>query len=253
MKKLILNAPQINNHDYFLANGVNIEFDYGTLSGVFPLVHVTSKENEQGVVVDFYAPDVMDAIRAMVTPGQYDQIDFCFNPANYSSLAANTGGYTYGDDVYLGTQLSVVRLDGHEALYDQHETMHQMTHKLQRLGYPCGDDMDMTLVNGVPNPYYHNEDPSFADGNYHRTWNDIRPFVAHLEDKCPIMKSSTVKNPWVFDLQLQLLSLGYQVGIADGLFGPKTLAVIRNIQTTAGLKVDGIVGPLTLAALKKKV
>lgn len=253
MKKLVLNASQINNHDYFKANGVDIEYSYAVLPGIFPLNHVASKPNQQGIVVDFYAPDIMDAVRAMIQPGQYDQVVFAFNPVDYDSRISNTGGYTYGDDVFLGTQLAVIRLDGHESLYDQHETMHMMTHKEQRLGFPCNDDMDMTLVNGIPTPYYHNEDPSFSDGNYHRTWNDLRPFIPHLEEKCPIIKQLSVKNPWAFNLQLQLLSLGYNVGIADGFFGPKTLAVIRDIQKANNLVVDGIFGPKTSACLKKKV
>ncbi len=252
MKKLVLNS-QINNSEYFISNGVLNEYHYSTLPGVFPLLHVASKPNEAGIVVDLYAPDVMDAVREIVKPGDYDQIVFAFNPADYSSLTVNTGGYTYGEDVYLGTQLCVVRLDGHEALYEQHETMHMNTHKIQRLGYSCGDDMDMTLINGIPTPYYHNEDPSFWDGNYHRTWNDLKPYLKFLEEKVPIIKQSSTKNPWAFALQLQLLSLGYKVGIADGLFGPKTLAVIRDIQKVNNLVVDGIFGPKTSACLKKKV
>lgn len=37
----------------------------------------------------------------------------------------------------------------------------------------------------------------------------------------------------------------------DGVYGTKTAAVVREFQRRAGLVVDGIVGPLTIAALKK--
>lgn len=37
--------------------------------------------------------------------------------------------------------------------------------------------------------------------------------------------------------------------VADGSFGPKTLSAVKNFQQAHGLKVDGIVGPKTWAAL----
>jgi hypothetical protein len=39
----------------------------------------------------------------------------------------------------------------------------------------------------------------------------------------------------------------------DGIFGPKTLAMTREYQTTRGLKPDGVVGPLTLDSLFQAV
>ena len=43
--------------------------------------------------------------------------------------------------------------------------------------------------------------------------------------------------------------LGAVVGPVDGIFGPKTSKAVRAFQTAAGIKVDGIVGPITRAAL----
>lgn len=37
----------------------------------------------------------------------------------------------------------------------------------------------------------------------------------------------------------------------DGVFGPKTLAAVKQFQATSKLTVDGIIGPLTWAALRK--
>ena len=48
-------------------------------------------------------------------------------------------------------------------------------------------------------------------------------------------------------LQAKLLTLGYDVGTADGLFGAKTKAAVQKFQTDKGLVADGIVGPLTQA------
>lgn len=49
-------------------------------------------------------------------------------------------------------------------------------------------------------------------------------------------------------LQTLLNQHGYKLKV-DGIFGPKTLAAVKDFQKKNGLKVDGIVGPKTLAKL----
>ncbi|SHM26085.1 Putative peptidoglycan binding domain-containing protein [Caldanaerovirga acetigignens] len=53
-------------------------------------------------------------------------------------------------------------------------------------------------------------------------------------------------------LQTLLNQHGYKLKV-DGIFGPKTLAAVKDFQKKNGLKVDGIVGPKTLAKLAPKV
>lgn len=55
-------------------------------------------------------------------------------------------------------------------------------------------------------------------------------------------------GPEVGSLQTQLADLGFPLG-ADGIFGPRTDDAVRGFQSVVGLVVDGIVGPLTNAAL----
>ena len=52
-------------------------------------------------------------------------------------------------------------------------------------------------------------------------------------------------------LQQALAQLGYAPGPVDGDFGPLTEAGVMRFQTASNLAADGIVGPLTLAALGK--
>jgi N-acetyl-anhydromuramyl-L-alanine amidase AmpD len=49
-------------------------------------------------------------------------------------------------------------------------------------------------------------------------------------------------------LQSKLNGAGASLS-ADGSFGPKTLSAVKNFQQSHGLKVDGIVGPITWAKL----
>lgn len=53
----------------------------------------------------------------------------------------------------------------------------------------------------------------------------------------------------VLEIQRRLSSLGYQPGPLDGIRGPKTIAAIKQFQRARGLVADGIVGPITSAAL----
>ena len=55
---------------------------------------------------------------------------------------------------------------------------------------------------------------------------------------------STVKT-----IQRKLKNWGYYKGAVDGIFGPQTKEAVKYFQRKNGLKVDGIVGPKTLAAL----
>jgi len=53
----------------------------------------------------------------------------------------------------------------------------------------------------------------------------------------------------VVKIQKALKRAGYPCGGADGIFGAKTLKAVRSFQKKKKLKVDGIVGPKTLAKL----
>ncbi len=74
----------------------------------------------------------------------------------------------------------------------------------------------------------------------------VPPLTRNLKLQTPFMTGSDVLL-----LQNQLLALGYALGDADGIFGPKTDAAVRAFQSSNGLAVDGIVGKLTWAALFK--
>lgn len=53
------------------------------------------------------------------------------------------------------------------------------------------------------------------------------------------------------EYQTQLAKLGYYTGVIDGSKGKLTKGAIENFQRKNGLKVDGLVGPATRAALQR--
>ena len=64
----------------------------------------------------------------------------------------------------------------------------------------------------------------------------------------PLLAVGSV-GPEVEMLQRILLSIGYDPGPIDGIFGPLTQRAVMEFQRDNGLIPDGIVGPQTYAVL----
>lgn len=57
------------------------------------------------------------------------------------------------------------------------------------------------------------------------------------------------RGPVVIEIQDRLAHAGYSPGPIDGIFGLNTERAVRSLQSAAGLRVDGIVGPSTFGVL----
>ena len=58
-------------------------------------------------------------------------------------------------------------------------------------------------------------------------------------------------GPQTKRLQRALASLGDKPGAIDGTYGTATAKAVQRFQRSAGLTPDGVVGPKTLAALRR--
>ena len=76
--------------------------------------------------------------------------------------------------------------------------------------------------------------------------------VEKLEDLKGLLKRGSTGDD-VKKLQERLIELGYEadVGVADGIFGPKTQAALKKFQQEAGIAVDGIYGKQSHEAMGK--
>ena len=68
------------------------------------------------------------------------------------------------------------------------------------------------------------------------------PTVAEIED----VDAATAN---ITEVQTRLKKWGYYTGKVDGINGPLTIAAVKKFQKKYGLTQDGIVGPLTAAKM----
>lgn len=113
------------------------------------------------------------------------------------------------------------------------------------------------LANGLPP-----DDPSnqfnTLTGERNPNYNPAAPKPQGNQEGGQPQPGSTAPTPFFSGANLSQGSRGEAVkqlqqaigGIAvDGVFGPKTMAAVKQFQLSHGLKADGIVGPQTMAAL----
>jgi N-acetylmuramoyl-L-alanine amidase len=65
------------------------------------------------------------------------------------------------------------------------------------------------------------------------------------------LRTPHLRGDDVAELQTRLNALGFDAGREDGIFGSQTARALTEFQRNAGLAVDGILGPATLAALDR--
>lgn len=72
----------------------------------------------------------------------------------------------------------------------------------------------------------------------------------YLDEHWPILRRGD-KGKMVHNLQTVLMRLGYATGSIDGTFGKLTEAAVMRFQRAHNIPVDGVVGPMTWAAIRE--
>ncbi len=82
------------------------------------------------------------------------------------------------------------------------------------------------------------------------TWQKLVEASYHLGDRTLYLHSPFLRGDDIHKLQTILNSMGFNCGMIDGIFGPKTEESVREFQKSTGIQSDGIVGTSTIQALK---
>lgn len=86
-----------------------------------------------------------------------------------------------------------------------------------------------------------------------QTWGSLVEAGYQLGDRLLYIRAPMLRGDDVSELQETLGALGFDAGRVDGIFGPRTEAALEHFQRNAGLTVDRVCGPDTVAALRRVV
>lgn len=182
MKLLAINLPNLDL-SYFTKRGLNFEVEHKTINEIFPLKYLYEIKNQWGELKSMYTPFPDNYLKTNYQ--NYDQaiILVGYNPKDYSILQNNTGGYTHFNLLPCGSVWATVRKDGNENVYALHELHHALCLIINlKFGDRTPKDfMDSTLVNGVWQPYYLNDQPENPQSNHAQTWANIVKFLPQLQ------------------------------------------------------------------------
>jgi N-acetylmuramoyl-L-alanine amidase len=85
----------------------------------------------------------------------------------------------------------------------------------------------------------------------HETWQVLIAASYRIGDRLLFRTRPMLRGEDIRELQMRLSRIGFDAGLADGVFGPDTERALLAFQSEVGLATDGIVGPETLEQLRR--
>jgi len=139
---------------------------------------------------------------------------------------------------------------------DAGDAVRDVQHRLARLGFDVSPD-----VHGRYGPATEDAVRSFQERRGLRidgvcgpqTWGSLVEAGYRLGDRLLYIRAPMLRGDDVGELQESLGALGFDAGRVDAIFGPRTEAALEHFQRNAGLTVDRVCGPDTVAALRRVV
>ncbi len=135
---------------------------------------------------------------------------------------------------------------------DQGAAVMDLQHRLERLGFSTGIDLD--------GQYQHGTRAAVEAFQYRRglrvdgrcgpqTWAALVEADRRLGNRFLYRRTPMLRGDDVAELQQRLSALGFDTGRVDGIFGDMTSAALGEFQSNVGLPVDGIAGAATVSEL----
>lgn len=154
-------------------------------------------------------------------------------------------GGTYHDVILSPKQFSAVGGNEWEKALTNNLTEDEqlfMKKALQISGRLLKGELENTV--GTADHYYN---PKLASPSWGKSYEETHKTSGHrfLSE----ISSKEVKANQTAALQAKLKELGYDVGKIDGISGKMTKSAVKSFQKDNNLKVDGVAGKNTLAAL----
>lgn len=126
---------------------------------------------------------------------------------------------------------------------------------LTRLGYTLSATTDPELFDDELDHAVRSFQQSRGlrvDGNVGpQTYRALDEARWQLGDRTLGIEARLMRGDDVAALQSRLLTMGFDIGRLDGIFGPRTENGVREFQKSVGIPVDGVAGPDTFAALNR--
>lgn len=151
---------------------VDFQVDYKTTTQIFPYFIARAKNISLGTP-DMYSPNPTSYL------SQFKGYDFyivCYDPKDYPSKFATTGGFTNSVRINNGIWCTV-RKDPYTNKYITHELMHCLVYYLNVIkGLNKKNETmvwDYMDSDRFKRPYYLNDFPDNPDSNFSQTWNEI--------------------------------------------------------------------------------
>lgn len=210
LKILAINSKP--NLDFFTKRGLLLDITYDTCTKIFPTIKTQTATTADNKIVTLYSPDVHQYLEDTYKT-KYDVIFFGWNPKDYGTEFAYTGGQTFRTPLSNGSRFATVRQNGN---HEPHEMMHLIGNILYTdlKKYDAVDQMDSTWVDGKIHFYYKNEFPEDPDSNFGRTWDTYKKYLPELNNIMPTYKYFKLKektgsrgNHTIAELKPELVSI----------------------------------------------